>query len=456
MIACYCRVSTREQAVNGYSIDEQSERLKAFCRAMGFKDFKFYIDPGYSGGNTDRPSLKKLIKDIESKKVDKVVVYKLDRLSRSQLDTLYLIEKVFLANNCDFISINENFDTSSPFGKAMIGMLAVFAQLEREQIKERMYMGLEGRAKSGKHTSGGNAPIGYELVDSRLVVNKFEAMQIKEIHSLYQRGYNFNQIAKELNSKGHTHKYGSWTSTRVRIVVLNPLYIGRIKFNDSSYQGMHEPIISEETYKTSIDIHEATKRTLTKRQTHSSYLGGLIYCKRCGARYTRVIVNTYEYYICHSRKKANKTMIKDPNCKNKNYRMSTLDEIVFNEIRKLALDPEQIKRSEEEDNKEAVLKSEIQKIEKQISRFTDLYGTGILSAHDLGEKISSLNENKEKLENELQDLELIDVNRCQKFISSFDDILSTGTYEEIRLVLTSLINRIEIDGENVEIHWAFA
>ena len=149
-VALYPRVSTQEQAKEGYSIGEQIERLTDYCKAMRWEVYKIYTDPGYSGGNTDRPGLQEMIKDVEAGLIDKVVVYKLDRLSRSQLDTLYLIEKVFLANGTDFVSMSENFDTSTPFGRAMIGILAVFAQLEREQIKERMGMGKEDALDAGK------------------------------------------------------------------------------------------------------------------------------------------------------------------------------------------------------------------------------------------------------------------------------------------------------------------
>lgn len=180
-IALYPRVSTQEQALNGHSIDEQIERMNKYCEAMGWQVYKTYTDAGYSGANTDRPALKRMIKDIEAGKIDKVLVYKLDRLSRSQLDTLYLIEKVFLANNTDFVSMSENFDTSTPFGRAMIGILAVFAQLEREQIKERMMMGKEARAKKGHYHGSNCYPIGYDYIDGHLVPLEFEAIQIKMI-----------------------------------------------------------------------------------------------------------------------------------------------------------------------------------------------------------------------------------------------------------------------------------
>ena len=140
-VGIYIRVSTLEQAEGGYSISEQTDRLKLFCEAKGWTVANVYTDPGYTGSNTDRPALTRLIDDVKNNRLEMVLVYKLDRLSRSQKDTLYLIEDVFLKNKVEFVSMNENFDTTTPFGRAMIGILSVFAQLEREQIKERMAMG---------------------------------------------------------------------------------------------------------------------------------------------------------------------------------------------------------------------------------------------------------------------------------------------------------------------------
>lgn len=133
--ALYIRVSTREQIEN-YSIPSQKERLEAFCKSKGWDVHDFYIDGGYSGSNTDRPDLQRMLSDI--KNFDVVVVYKLDRLSRSQRDTMELIEDKFLKNDVEFVSITETIDTSTPFGRAMIGILSVFAQLERISIHALM------------------------------------------------------------------------------------------------------------------------------------------------------------------------------------------------------------------------------------------------------------------------------------------------------------------------------
>lgn len=148
-VAIYVRVSTTSQLEEGYSIDEQKAKLTSYCDIKDWNIYEIYTDGGFSGSNTERPALEQLIRDAERKKFDTVLVYKLDRLSRSQKDTLFLIEDVFIKNGIEFLSLQENFDTSTPFGKAMIGLLSVFAQLEREQIKERMQLGKLGRAKAG-------------------------------------------------------------------------------------------------------------------------------------------------------------------------------------------------------------------------------------------------------------------------------------------------------------------
>ena len=130
----YVRVSTDNQLEN-YSIDEKAESIRAYCKAKGWTLLKIYTDGGYSGGNINRPALQQMLEDIRGQTVGAVVVYKLDRLSRSQKDTLTLIEDHLLANHTDFVSINENFDTSTPLGRAMIGILSVFAQLEKDALQ---------------------------------------------------------------------------------------------------------------------------------------------------------------------------------------------------------------------------------------------------------------------------------------------------------------------------------
>ena len=172
--ALYVRVSTEFQFEEGYSLEAQEEKLRQWCALKDIHRFRIYRDGGWSGSNLNRPAMQELIADIRARLVVRVVVYKLDRLSRSQKDTLYLLEELFIPGGVEFISINENFDTGSPYGKAMIGILSVFAQLERENIRERTRMGMYERVKSGLWRGGSGTPFGYDYdpAENKLVPNE--------------------------------------------------------------------------------------------------------------------------------------------------------------------------------------------------------------------------------------------------------------------------------------------
>jgi site-specific DNA recombinase len=280
-VGLYIRVSTQEQAKEGYSIGEQEERLKNYCKAMLWDIYKIYVDPGYSGGDTDRPGLQDMIKDVEDGNLEKVVVYKLDRLSRSQKDTLYLIEDVFLKNNTDFVSMTENFDTSTSFGRAMIGILAVFAQLEREKIKERMSMGKEARAKLGKW-NGGTEPIGYDysIADDMLYVNEYEQIQLKELRELFLSGTPLRTIETLFREKGYKHKHGVWDPKAMRRVLRSKIYLGYLNYLGEWYPGDHEVTLDDETHYKLVKLLDARaeqyKLTGIKPGAQTTFLGGLL------------------------------------------------------------------------------------------------------------------------------------------------------------------------------------
>ena len=466
MKALYERVSTDLQSEKGHSIPEQRDKLEKYCDVYGWKDFVHYTDAGYTGAKTDRPALNRLIDDIKQGKVDKVLVYKLDRLSRSQKDTLWLIEDVMLSNGCDFVSISENFDTSTPLGRAMIGILAVFAQLEREQIKERMSMGKEGRAKEGKFRGGGFVPIGYDYVDGELKINEYEAMQIREIHDLFQSGMPVKAIARLFKEKGYTHKYGIWQEIRIKRLLMSDLYIGNIHYHGESLKGNHEPIIDEETFNKSLEICKSLDYSKNKNKGRVSYLGGLLYCSKCGAKYGASTCKwkgkEYRYYICHSKRKTNLAMIKDPNCKNKTWYRDELDQLIFDEIGKLALDPSFVHETKAKDDntgKIKTLKKEIAKIEKQKSRFMDLYGLGSFTPEEIQSKIVPLNNQQQKIEDEIASLiddKSVSEETTLNILNKWDDVLKYGDFEQIRSLINALIAKIEINGDDITIFWKFS
>ena len=469
-VAIYVRVSTIEQARDGYSIGEQIESLKLYCKAMKWIVVNVYTDAGHSGANMDRPALQDMIRDIEKGLIDKVVVYKLDRLSRSQKDTLELIEDVFLKKNTEFVSMSENFDTSSSFGRAMVGILAVFAQLEREQIKERMNMGREGRAKEGKFHGGGYAPIGYDYVDGELVINQFEAMQVQEIHKLYQQGNSFRGISGIFAEKGYRHKHGKWRTKRVKECMLNDLYIGKVHYSGQDFNGAHTPIIDEETFNKSVSLYKSKDYSNYKNHGRTTYLGSLIYCHQCSAKYTATSRKhenkVYKYYACHSRRKINRSMIKDPNCKNKTYKMENLDSMIFEEIRKFANDPTHISKIKQRNfsddilQKEKLLRKEIEKIDSQKSRLMKLYSLGDFTIEEVQSEVAPLNEQKTNIEKEIEKLSkgksALSEEEAIKIISTFEDVMDEGNFDQIRLLINSLIDRIEINNDDIDIHWKFA
>ena len=475
-VALYPRVSTTEQAKEGYSIREQIDRLTKYCDAMGWHIYKIYSDPGYSGANTQRPGLQEMIKDIKLKRVSKVVVYKLDRLSRSQLDTLYLIEKVFLANGVDFVSMSENFDTATPFGRAMIGILAVFAQLEREQIKERMCIGKEGRAKEGLYHGSKWLPIGYDYVNGQLVVNDYEKLQVCEVYHLFVQGMPLRAIETLFIKKGYRHKYGNWNPKTMKRVMKNKTNLGYINHHDTFYKGQHQPIIDEDTFEQAVKLlkirSDAFKQTGIKPGIQTSLLGGLIYCKHCGGRYTKQSGRKWKgnpaplYYTCYSRSKKVKAMIKDPNCKNKNYKMEELNNLVFDRIKELALDRSVISELKKENQSDTdntakiqLLRNEIKKIDAQISKLMDLYSLDNVSIDIISQKLQSLGQSRNNLEIELSSLSKyeseLSEEEAYELACSFKEVLKKADFNETRMVIESLINRIEIDNDKVSIYWKF-
>lgn len=473
-VVIYVRVSTQEQAKEGYSINEQIERLKKYAELMGWTVVEIFVDGGYSGGNIYRPALQDMIRFVKTENIDKVLVYKLDRLSRSQKDTLFLIEDVFLKNNTDFISLNENFDTATPFGRAMIGILAVFSQLEREQIKERMTMGREARAKEGYYSGNGTIIIGYDYIDSELIVNDYESMLVNEVFNQFVNGTPIKTIASNLNKKGLTHKHGEWNDMSIKRMLRNRHYIGEVKFDKKWYVGKQTPIIPN-------DVFNKAQETLKYRQDnahkfnnkHKSYLSGFIWCAQCGARYhhhhwkAKSDTTRAANYSCYSRTKKLTKMIKDPNCRNKIYQVDELENIIFSEILKLDNAPNRIdsirnsKKKPNNEEKIGLIKAETKELSNQISKLMDLYSVSGITMEDVDKKIEPLAIKRTKLVKELERLtakEEVGLTNDEIFdvVAVFKEALKEESLDDARLAISTLIKRIDIDNDNVTIHWNFA
>ena len=462
--AIYIRVSTQEQAQEGYSVNEQKERLIAYCTAQGWIIADIYVDGGYTGSNLKRPGMQKLISETD--KFDVVLVYKLDRLSRSQRDTLYLIEEVFLPNKVDFVSMQESFDTSSPFGKAMIGLLAVFAQLEREQIKERTKMGRMARAKAGLYQGGGNSPIGYNYEDGKLVVNPYEAEQVRKIYEWYLGGESLKSILDRLHNEGYTNKYSSYNSwSGIRYILENETYIGRIHFGDIVVENAHEPIISKEQFKAVQVLRGKRKEQYGSNSFRSKHmLTGLLFCGHCGGRYYLRNSGKYSYYACYSRTKQIKSMVKDPNCANKIWKAQELEPIIEAQVKRLLRSPElaaeiAANRPRPAPKTENVnIEKRIREIDKQISRLMSLYQNDEMPAELLGDSINKLYSEKTALQASLVVEPTPDIppfSLIEELIKDASQIWDFADEDQKRRILQSLISRIVLTDDDVKIEWAF-
>lgn len=464
-VALYIRVSTQEQAQEGYSIGEQKERLIAYCKAQGWVIADIYVDGGFSGSNLNRPGIQKLM--VETDNFDVVLVYKLDRLSRSQRDTLYLIEEVFLPNGVDFVSMQESFDTSSPFGKAMIGLLAVFAQLEREQIKERTKMGRIARAKLGLYHGGGYIPIGYDYHGEKLIVNPYEAEQVRKIYEWYLAGLSMEAIHKRLRSEGYTNKHSSYSTwVSVRNILANDIYTGRLHFGEIVVENAHEAIISDKQFQAVQTLRTNRLKEYSLTPFQSKYLlTGMVFCGHCGARYYMRNSGKYRCYSCYSRTKQTPQMIKDPNCKNKHWKALELESIVENKIRELLENPQMIadimalRRPKPTTNKKNTsIEKRINAIDKQINKLMELYQRDDIPADILGTNINKLYNEKTSLQANLEPVEEVNsvsFDLIQELINDAANIWDFADEAQKRRIMQSLISRIVLTGDDVKIEWVF-
>lgn len=472
-VAIYARVSTLNQAEEGYSIEGQLASLRKYCSALDWQIYQEYVDPGFSGGSLNRPAIQKLIVDAKSHRFDIVLIYKLDRLSRSVQDTLYLVKDIFDKNKISFVSLNEKIDTSSPMGNLFLTLLASIAEFEREQIKERMMMGKVGRAKSGKAMGWSKVPFGYTYDKQTGIyqINTLQAQIVKRIYRDYLDGVSITKLVDLLNAEGHITKDRPWTYRTVRQALDNVVYTGRQFYQGNVYPGQHEAIISIEDYdKTQAELK---RRQLTNAQKFNPrpfrakyMLSGLLRCSFCGSsmmvqtRYLKY-ADDYHYYRCVSsiRKRIRFSYRQDTElCQNRSdYLKDDLESAIIKTIRHLQLHPDQMPvNTVKFDDKP--LKDELNRINDKLNKLVDLYlNSNGISIGIINQKRDELLQQKEALENKLQERKPkqpeLDPKKALLLLSK-KNILELPYKEQVKLV-KSLISKIEVSPSKMKIHWRF-
>src|ERR1700694_3023387 len=264
--ALRCAIYTRKSTEHGLdlefnSLDAQRDACEAYIKSQALQGWKalpqHYDDPAYSGGNLDRPALKKLLADIEAGRIDVIVVYKIDRLTRSLADFAKLVE-AFDTRSISFVAVTQQFNTTTSMGRLTLNVLLSFAQFERELSSERVRDKIAASRRKGKWT-GGSVPLGYDAKDKKLVINKIEAETVRAIFRLYLELKSFSKLVVELDRRGIVTKRRTTKVTKylggipftygpLAYFLKNRLYLGEVHHGGKWFEGEHEAIIDRVTF----------------------------------------------------------------------------------------------------------------------------------------------------------------------------------------------------------------
>ena len=403
IVAIYTRVSTTEQAEEGYSIEEQERLLKEFCKRNEYEIYKVYSDRGISGKSISaRPALKELLKDAEENKFNLVITWKINRLARNTLNLLQIVDMLD-KRNIAFRSYSEQFETETPMGKFSLQMMGAVGELERGTIAQNVKMGMLARARDGKWC--GNRVYGYDLVpvegsqnkkrrETKLVINNEEAEAIKIMFDMYSNGSGYKAITQKLNKLGYKTKKGNPFSVgSIKEMLMNPVYIGKVRYNvrqDWSEKrrrninpdpiivdGIHEAIINVETWDKVQLLIEQKKGKPSRIHDGEFPLTGILKCPVCGAG--MVIMRTsrkrvdgtkhrLSYYSCGAWKNKGTTV-----CNSNSIRTDKANEYVFGKLSELLSNDKMVKAivsniNKERKNKVDPSKKELERIDKELKK----------------------------------------------------------------------------------------
>lgn len=293
--AIYLRVSTEEQAQEGYSIRAQEQKLKDYVRIKEWSLYKVYADEGISGKNiTERPAINEMIEDVKNGYVKNVLIYKIDRLTRSTADLIQLID-LFNTYDCAFNSLTESIDTQSATGRMFIKIIGIFAEFERENIAERTRFGFERKAREGYSLCARTASYGYDRKIGQKIqtINDREAIIVREIYDMFiNKQMPYLEIARCLNArKIKTKENSTWRAVAIKNILCNCNYIGYVRYATKDEKrhfetkGVHEPIISEELYAEAQKlIGNLSTKVYKKHPQESHYFSGILVCGNCGEK----------------------------------------------------------------------------------------------------------------------------------------------------------------------------
>ncbi len=464
-VAIYTRVSTDEQATQGFSIDNQHERLVAFCASQGWSDYRIYTDDGYTGTNMDRPALQRLIQHCQEGRIKTVLVYKLDRLSRKQKDCLHLLEDVFDRHKVTFKSATEPFDTSTSLGKAMLGILAVFAQLERDMIIERTTSGRRQRISKGIWP-GGRIPYGYrwDKTAQRLHVIAEEAGMVREVYRLYLQGKSLSQLAEWFGDRSMAR---AASHAMVKRMLDMPIYAGLLPAGLAGVVlGNHDAIVTMDEWHRVQNERRRRKEGLAPPGDY--LLSGLCRCGLCGSSIVHVNIhthgNSYRYYTCKNQHVRKRERQGQPSCGVGYVREEWINTEIERQIKNAAANPEIVREAWERQHpiKDDMVTQDIERrmsdIAARIERWYDAFERGEIDSKRVRDRVQALEDERRTLTVRLEEAQPIINERSLDdvliMLSSASELWDEMTLAERKATLRSVINRIVIlSKKQYEIEW---
>jgi site-specific DNA recombinase len=480
--AIYTRKSTEEGLQQDFnSLDAQRESAEAYIASQKTEGWVCqpdrYDDGGFTGGNMERPALQRLLKDLEAGRIDCVMVYKVDRLSRSLLDFGRMME-TFEKYQVSFVSVTQAFNTTHSMGRLTLNILLSFAQFEREIISERTRDKIAAVRRKGKW-SGGMPVLGYDVEHapggSKLIVNEEEAHRVRQIFELYLEKQSLTRTTAELNARGWTTK--GWTThkgherggqpfdkTILFRLLSNVVYLGKVRYKDEVHAGEHKAIVDEGIWQRVQGMLRSNGRSggMHVRNKYGALLKGLLYCKPCARAmmhtYTGKGNRRYRYYVCYTAQKQGWHA-----CPSKSIPAEQIERFVVDQIRAIGKDPtilamtlEQARAHEQElidalQNDVRVVDREIRRLESEIKRTARDAATNRHAVDRLADLQPLLRQAEQKrieLRGQITDAERRVVSKAEvdSALAAFDPLWETLSPREQGRMLRLLIQRVEYDG----------
>lgn len=443
----YMRVSTEKQAEDGNGLDSQKRDIENYCRKNEMIISDWYIDDGYTGANMNRPALQRLVNDCTRHRVKAVVAFKLDRLSRSMVDGIYMIERIFVPNNIVFKCVHDSVSYDSPMEQAYTQMMAVFAQLDKNTMLLRMRGGMLERVKQGFWMGGGNAPYCYSYNDKTGILEPIQerAEQARKALDMFIDGASDERICKIL---------GFSSEATVRSVLTSVVNIGMIAYKGGVYKGRHEPIFDIDKFELAQEIRKSRRTARSYCRTEPNLLTGLCYCGICGCkmRYQKWTHGNHKIH-CYSRNRAmNRLPNYNSNCTNTAVWSKDIEAAVENEVIKISLNLSMYKPKEKASRAD-ILTAQVGKEQKRLKRLYELYADGNDTILDM---IKECENKLTELANELscenkksrntQKKELVYEN-----IKKLADVWWNISKPQKNAILKTIISKVVIVNGNVEI-----